>query len=195
MHGQGAFDSFDKILTNFASEATAGISASEGLSPTAAAAVRVRALLTAAYLNSHSTKLEQNPKTKQWSTVGNMSEGQPPHRIHACLHACMHAEREWREAVCGDILRVCYSAAGSLVVVAAKAGLTPEVHKLYPREAALEVPFNSARKMAMSVHALPAANVFAGIQLQQGDKKYTHIAVVKGAPDRVSAETASRRNS
>lgn len=144
LHGQGAFDSFGKVLTNYASEETAG-----GSSPTAIAAVRVRALLTSAFLNSHATKLEQNPKNKQWTTTGNMSEG-------------------------------------ALVVVAAKAGLTSAVHTSHPREVALEVPFNSARKMAMSVHALPTLNEFAGIHLGQNGNKYTHVAIVKGAPDRLA---------
>lgn len=145
LHSQGAFDSFGKVLTDYGAEATA-----QDSSPTAATAVRVRALLTAAYLNSHSTKLEQNPKSKQWTTVGNMSEG-------------------------------------ALVVLGAKVGLTAETHKSHPREALLEVPFNSARKMAMSVHSLPSANVFAGIKLDGNNHKYTHIAIVKGAPDRLAA--------
>ncbi|KAL8425909.1 hypothetical protein ACSSS7_008277 [Eimeria intestinalis] len=144
LHGQAAFESFGKVLTDFASESTADSAENLAVS---AAAVRVRALLTASYLNSHSTKLEQNEKTKQWTTVGNMSEG-------------------------------------ALVVVAAKAGLTPETHRLHPREAALEVPFNSARKMAMTVHTLPSVNMFAGVKLENGNNKYTHLAIVKGAPDR-----------
>ncbi|KAL8449364.1 hypothetical protein Emag_003654 [Eimeria magna] len=147
LHGQAAFESFGKVLTDFASESTANSAENLAVS---AAAMRVRALLTASYLNSHSTKLEQNQKTKQWTTVGNMSEG-------------------------------------ALVVVAAKAGLTPETHRLHPREALLEVPFNSARKMAMSVHALPSVNMFAGIKLENGSNKYTHLAIVKGAPDRLAA--------
>lgn len=74
---------------------------------------------------------------------------------------------------------------GALVVVAAKAGLTPAAHLSHPREVSLEVPFNSARKMAMSIHALPSPNEFAGIKLGQNNNKYTHVAIVKGAPDRV----------
>ncbi|KAL8454072.1 hypothetical protein Emed_000570 [Eimeria media] len=147
LHGQAAFESFGKVLTDFGAESTANSAENLAVS---AAAMRVRALLTASYLNSHSTKLEQNQKTKQWTTVGNMSEG-------------------------------------ALVVVAAKAGLTPEVHRLHPREATLEVPFNSARKMAMSVHALPSVNMFAGIKLENDSNKYTHLAIVKGAPDRLAA--------
>ncbi|KAL8427456.1 hypothetical protein Efla_003903 [Eimeria flavescens] len=155
LHGQGAFQSFGKVLTDFGAESTA--ETAEDLS-VSAAAVRLRALLTAAYLNSHSTRLEQNPKTKQWNTIGNMSEG-------------------------------------SLVVVASKAGLTPEAHKQHPREALLEVPFNSARKMAMSVHALPSVGSFAGVQLKNSNSNnkddsngaYTHVAIVKGAPDRLAA--------
>ena len=93
LHGQGAYDSFGQILTDYgsaetaqrgaaAAAAAASSSSSSSSAPatgaadaTAAAAVRVRAVLTAAMLNSHSTKLEQDPKTKRWTTTGNMSEG------------------------------------------------------------------------------------------------------------------------
>ena len=74
---------------------------------------------------------------------------------------------------------------GALVVAAAKAGLTASMRSLYPREASLEVPFNSSRKMAVSVHKLQTPNQFADILLTDDGKVYTHVAVVKGAPDRV----------
>lgn len=96
LHGQGAYESFGQILTDYGSAemaqrgsaaASAAASAASSSSSSAAApasapadcasaaAVRVRAFLTAALLNSHSTKLEQDPKTKRWTTTGNMSEG------------------------------------------------------------------------------------------------------------------------
>ncbi|OEH74329.1 hypothetical protein cyc_04291 [Cyclospora cayetanensis] len=150
LHGQGAFESFGKVLTNYASAATAAETSSLG-APTAeaAAAVRARALLLAAFLNSHCTKLEQDVKSKQWTTSGNMSEG-------------------------------------ALVVLAAKAGINADCHATHAREASLEVPFNSGRKMAMSVHALPIKDCFAGIDLHSRGVEYTHVAIVKGAPDRLA---------
>ncbi|CDJ57747.1 P-type Ca(2+)-ATPase, putative [Eimeria maxima] len=172
LHGQGAYESFGQILTDYGSAemaqrgsaaASAAASAASSSSSSAAApasapadcasaaAVRVRAFLTAALLNSHSTKLEQDPKTKRWTTTGNMSEGK----------SC------------------------ALVVAAAKAGLTAATRSLFPRESSLEVPFNSGRKMAVSVHKLQTSNQFADILLADDSKVFTHVAIVKGAPDRM----------
>jgi magnesium-transporting ATPase (P-type) len=78
---------------------------------------------------------------------------------------------------------------GALVVGAAKAGLgTPveglgllDVKGMFPGDTEIEVPFSSARKMMSTVHAV-SKEAFAGLKLQSGQ---THVAVVKGAPDRL----------
>jgi P-type E1-E2 ATPase len=54
------------------------------------------------------------------------------------------------------------------------------------RNADMEVPFSSARKMAATIHKLPKAGVFDKLNLSVGDTKaYSHVAVIKGAPDRL----------
>eukprot|EP00917_Polyrhabdina_sp_WS-2016_P023401 GHVP01050744.1.p1 GENE.GHVP01050744.1~~GHVP01050744.1.p1 ORF type:complete len:1240 (-),score=214.13 GHVP01050744.1:1558-5277(-) len=119
---------------------------------------RLRALCLAGALNSHGTTLKLNEKA--WESIGNMSEG-------------------------------------AVVVAAAKGGWStlddevPEARNpidLYPRVAALEVPFNSSRKMAASIHQLLEENKFDNIILNYGsDESYSHVAVLKGAPDKVFA--------
>jgi magnesium-transporting ATPase (P-type) len=52
----------------------------------------------------------------------------------------------------------------------------------YPRETKLEVPFSPARKMSASVFQLSAEGRFATLDI---GKDHTHIAVLKGAPDRI----------
>lgn len=83
-------------------------------------------------------------------------------------------------------LRLAVRLSGALVVVAHKAGLDEGTRQLYEREVSLEVPFNSSRKMAASVHRLPSSGDFAGLNLNRSDLQFSHVAVVKGAPDRVS---------
>lgn len=70
---------------------------------------------------------------------------------------------------------------GALVVGAAKARLQgQEFHQRYARDADLEVPFSSSRKMAVTVHKLPQSGSFEGLHFEA---RHTHLAVVKGAPD------------
>eukprot|EP00927_Polykrikos_kofoidii_P023031 TRINITY_DN2132_c0_g1_i1.p1 TRINITY_DN2132_c0_g1~~TRINITY_DN2132_c0_g1_i1.p1 ORF type:complete len:1190 (+),score=174.03 TRINITY_DN2132_c0_g1_i1:110-3679(+) len=63
-----------------------------------------------------------------------------------------------------------------------------ELHGLYPRDADLEVPFSSKRKMSATVHSLPVsasgtgAVGFTTLDFGEG---YTHFVVLKGAPDRI----------
>ncbi|EAN33958.1 HAD ATPase P-type family IC family protein [Theileria parva strain Muguga] len=70
-----------------------------------------------------------------------------------------------------------------LVVAANKCGLKPELLDDYPRLENLEVPFNSKRKLSITVHKLMVENKFEELEFQQKGKKYTHVALVKGAPD------------
>ncbi|SBT78701.1 non-SERCA-type Ca2+-transporting P-ATPase, putative [Plasmodium ovale] len=118
---------------------------------------KIRSLMFAAYLNSHDTTLSRDPKTSKWTIQGNMSEG-------------------------------------PIVVAAAKAGYSfvshPQEHhhafyRDYTRLDSLEVTFNSSRKMKITIYRLRVENRFEHIFLENGNKKYTHIALIKGAPDRL----------
>ncbi|KAF8822081.1 putative P-type ATPase4, partial [Cardiosporidium cionae] len=79
---------------------------------------------------------------------------------------------------------------GALVVAAAKAGFGPNedisVHSEYAALKELEIPFNSSRKMMITVHNLPQPGKFGGLTLllPSGDP-VKHVAIVKGAPDRI----------
>lgn len=61
----------------------------------------------------------------------------------------------------------------------------------YERNADLEIPFSSARKMACTVHKLPKPGVFGKLKLGLSgggsplQDQFTHVAVIKGAPDRL----------
>lgn len=76
-----------------------------------------------------------------------------------------------------------------LIVAAAKAGIGKTVNpddktcSDYPSIDALEVPFNSSRKMMCTVHKLKVKNRFADIDLTSDGTTYTHVATIKGAPD------------
>ncbi|BAM39164.1 cation ATPase [Theileria orientalis strain Shintoku] len=70
-----------------------------------------------------------------------------------------------------------------LVVAATKCGVTPVVLEDYERLERLEVPFNSKRKMSMTVHKLKTQNRYEYLDLERGALKFTHVALVKGAPD------------
>nr|PVC51915.1 cation ATPase [Theileria orientalis] len=70
-----------------------------------------------------------------------------------------------------------------LVVAATKCGVTPVVLEDYERLERLEVPFNSKRKMSMTVHKLKTQNRYEYLNLERGALKFTHVALVKGAPD------------
>lgn len=90
-------------------------------------------------------------------------------------------------------------ATGAIVVGAAKAhfgeaitgtsGGLPDftdANMEYGRLKDLEVPFNSARKMMMTIHKLPQTNTFGDVVLNNTEgSPYTHCAIIKGAPDRV----------
>lgn len=81
---------------------------------------------------------------------------------------------------------------GAVIVAAAKARLsTFEVvgtnpFQKFPIMKGLEVPFNSTRKMAISVHQLEEQDRFDRVILNsEGRGPFTHVALIKGAPDRV----------
>eukprot|EP00916_Digyalum_oweni_P018773 GHVL01031371.1.p1 GENE.GHVL01031371.1~~GHVL01031371.1.p1 ORF type:complete len:953 (+),score=176.45 GHVL01031371.1:70-2928(+) len=81
---------------------------------------------------------------------------------------------------------------GAIVVAAAKARIGPieghlenDPHTLYTRVKDVEVPFNSSRKMAASVHKLISDNEFDKLSLSKPGTTFTHVAIIKGAPDRV----------
>mmetsp|Transcript_70770 Transcript_70770/g.122507 ORF Transcript_70770/g.122507 Transcript_70770/m.122507 type:complete len:1174 (+) Transcript_70770:131-3652(+) len=64
-----------------------------------------------------------------------------------------------------------------------------DVLSQYKNQEHLELPFSSSRKMSATVHKLPAGEQsFQGIQL---GKEHTHIAILKGAPDRVLPSVTS----
>lgn len=77
----------------------------------------------------------------------------------------------------------------ALKVAAWKGGLVDGQPKgidtlaLYKNQEHLELPFSSSRKMSATIHKVPAGEQsFAGIQLAS---QHTHVAILKGAPDRV----------
>jgi len=111
----------------------------------------LHAHLVCGFLTCYSTKLIRDIDSGAWSTVGNMTEA-------------------------------------AVKVAAAKGGFWDEDKNLptsalqctYDRDAGLEVPFTSKRKMSATVHAVPADQLFAGILFDSG---VTHCAIVKGAPE------------
>lgn len=116
---------------------------------------KTRSLMFAAYLNSYDTTLSRDPKTLKWGIHGNMSEG-------------------------------------PIVVAAAKVGysfINNPNHKSYldnfQRLDDLEVTFNSSRKMKITFYKLKTVNVFENVYLDKPGKVYTHVALIKGAPDRL----------
>eukprot|EP00931_Biecheleriopsis_adriatica_P038315 TRINITY_DN21955_c0_g2_i1.p1 TRINITY_DN21955_c0_g2~~TRINITY_DN21955_c0_g2_i1.p1 ORF type:complete len:1246 (+),score=256.63 TRINITY_DN21955_c0_g2_i1:118-3855(+) len=76
----------------------------------------------------------------------------------------------------------------ALKVAAAKGGYWDtegsgeQLHKTHPRIPDLEVPFNSARKMMATVHALPENRQ---LECMKFADDVTHFAILKGAPDRL----------
>ncbi|ANQ06387.1 P-type ATPase [Plasmodium coatneyi] len=116
---------------------------------------KTRSLMFAAYLNSYDTTLARDPKTSKWTIHGNMSEG-------------------------------------PIVVAAAKVGynfLTNDSQQSYVKEYTrlddLEVTFNSSRKMKITFYKLKKENMFEYIHLQRPGKMFTHVALIKGAPDKL----------
>ncbi|CEM23227.1 unnamed protein product [Vitrella brassicaformis CCMP3155] len=123
---------------------------------------KVRTIMMAASLNCYGTQLKM-VEDGRWVTEGNMSEG-------------------------------------ALVVAAAKAriGIGEEDGQFasvthhqakYLRINALEVPFNSSRKMMVTIHQLHTPGVFEGMSLP--DSSMTHVAIIKGGPDRVMPHVGS----
>lgn len=120
----------------------------------------VRSVMLSGYLNSHATTLERDPDTNRWLAKGNMSEG-------------------------AIVVGAAKARFGSPLAGKSERAGMHDAKLDYPRVADLEVPFNSSRKMMMTVHQLPSANFFGDICLNSDGNKYTHCAIVKGAPDRV----------
>ncbi|CAJ1396012.1 unnamed protein product [Effrenium voratum] len=77
----------------------------------------------------------------------------------------------------------------ALKVAAAKGGLEDSFLDAYPRQAALEVPFNNTRKMAATVHQLPADGAASESKCALGMKfpaEASHFAILKGAPEKLA---------
>jgi len=121
-------------------------------------AVASRAMMTAMYLNSHATELEFERRTSDKESD------------------------TWKPK--GNMSEA------AIIVAAAKMrmGVTDpakDPKKTYPMEAALEVPFNSERKMQITVHKCESAGSFVGIQFGGTFASAGHVAIIKGAPDRI----------
>eukprot|EP00747_Dinoflagellata_sp_TGD_P095372 gnl/TRDRNA2_/TRDRNA2_166452_c0_seq2.p1 gnl/TRDRNA2_/TRDRNA2_166452_c0~~gnl/TRDRNA2_/TRDRNA2_166452_c0_seq2.p1 ORF type:complete len:1111 (+),score=220.24 gnl/TRDRNA2_/TRDRNA2_166452_c0_seq2:146-3478(+) len=73
----------------------------------------------------------------------------------------------------------------AIVVGAAKARFCEGASESAPYERLpdLDVPFSSARKMCATIHKCAKPGMFGGMKLQSSS--YTHVAIVKGAPDRL----------
>ena len=84
-------------------------------------------------------------------------------------------------------------------VAAAKAGFWEEhgdgrlppvgsLRGMYPRQEALEIPFNNVRKMAASIHEIPQTASNSSSELATSLKfpeDATHFAILKGAPEKI----------
>jgi len=121
-----------------------------------------RAASAAAYLSSYGAQIVQ--KGGGWDVLGNMSDG-------ALKVAAIKGHIQEDSAV----------------------GRQIEAH--HPRDIELEVQFTSKRKMSATVHALANSNgEFATVGVDDASTfpamrfgpTYTHIVLLKGAPDRVS---------
>merc|ERR1719199_760968 len=130
----------------------------------------VRAFLCASYLNSHSTQLKFTGTGKpDGSSEIDRGDG---HRNPVLWKAIGNMSE------------------GAIVVACAKGRVggpnsAENYEKTYPRLEPLEVPFSSARKMAGSVVQLKTPNMFEGVSLGTREPKFTHLAILKGAPDRL----------
>eukprot|EP01071_Lankesteria_metandrocarpae_P007669 Lankesteria_metandrocarpae@DN4745_c0_g1_i1.p1 len=120
----------------------------------------VRTLMLTGFLNSHATRLEYNDDNKLWQASGNMSEG-------AIVVAA--AKARW-------------SSVPKLLQTSSE---IKDVTEAYPRLRLLEVPFNSTRKMMATFHKLAVPNKCGDVHLGGNGNTYTHVAILKGAPDRV----------
>lgn len=140
----------------------------------------VRTFLVASYLNSHTTKLCLDKGKADATGKGGRTAPTPAGKTNRDPTA-------WFTA--GNMSE------GAIVVACAKGRVggpesAQDFYQLYPRNEMLEIPFSSSRKMAASVHALPQgrSDRFEFLKFVDGEK-YTHIAVVKGAPDRLLNHT------
>jgi magnesium-transporting ATPase (P-type) len=130
----------------------------------------VRAFLCASYLNSHSTALKFDGKGKKdGSDPGDRGDG---HRNPVLWKAIGNMSE------------------GAIVVACAKGRIggptsVEDYNMKYPRLEPLEIPFSSARKMAGSICKLKTPNEFEGVSLGTREPAYTHLGIIKGAPDRL----------
>jgi len=115
-------------------------------------AMMARAHLACGFLNCYGTEVQRDESTGGWITKGNMTEA-------------------------------------AVKVAAAKGGLWDEegvgfdmLCTTHAREAALEVPFTSKRKMMATLHGLPQDGRLETLQFPSGS---THFAILKGAPDQL----------
>lgn len=174
---QGRFQQFDDLATDFGNPE---------LAATDPAAARVRALMVAGSLNSYGTKLIRDKDGAPATTRGRSKAA------GAAAAGGSMVGGSWRTD--GNMSE------GAIVVGAAKARLGASVGYCpltdYPRNKDLEVPFSSARKMMATVHRVKRDGYFEGVRLTGDDAeassssfagpgRVTHVAVVKGAPDRV----------
>jgi magnesium-transporting ATPase (P-type) len=130
----------------------------------------VRAFLCASYLNSHSTQI----KFAGTGKADGSSE---------CDRGDGHRNPVLWKAI-GNMSE------GAIVVACAKGRIggpcsSEDYLAKYPRLDPQEIPFSSARKMAGSVMKLKTPNMFENVILGERDQPFTHIGVIKGAPDRL----------
>jgi magnesium-transporting ATPase (P-type) len=130
----------------------------------------VRAFLCASYLNSHSTQLK-------FAGIGKADGTSEQDRGDGHRNPVL-----WKAI--GNMSE------GAIVVACAKGRIggpcsAEDYLMKYPRLDTLEIPFSSARKMAASVVKLKAPNRFENVVLGERDQPFTHLGVIKGAPDRL----------
>eukprot|EP00928_Gymnodinium_smaydae_P097384 TRINITY_DN8816_c0_g1_i2.p1 TRINITY_DN8816_c0_g1~~TRINITY_DN8816_c0_g1_i2.p1 ORF type:complete len:971 (+),score=204.79 TRINITY_DN8816_c0_g1_i2:283-2913(+) len=123
-------------------------------------ALLARVHLACAFLNSTNTTLRQDPENGSWASAGNMSE--------AALVAAAAKGGYWQARM--------------------HARPAEDLSAKYVAEADLEVPFSAARKMAATVHRL-APDGSCRLESVTFPRGTTHVAIVKGAPDRLFAYT------
>ena len=118
--------------------------------------VSARAFMTSCFLNSHSTTLNYfGDNGDTWLPKGNMSEA-------AIIVAAAK-------------MRINMPANDPVANVRAQ-------HAMFE---ALEVPFNSDRKMQITVHRCQTPGSVAGIAFGKGQEHFDAFAIIKGAPDRI----------
>mmetsp|Transcript_52975 Transcript_52975/g.113613 ORF Transcript_52975/g.113613 Transcript_52975/m.113613 type:complete len:1216 (-) Transcript_52975:58-3705(-) len=106
----------------------------------------------------------------------------------AAAYLSCHSTTIRKDTLSGAWLAEGSMSEAALKVAAWKGGLEDDnphsrnLNTKHPREKKLEVPFTSSRKMSATVHQLPASRSLATLHF---GAEYTHLAVVKGAPDRI----------